>query len=117
MVFRPARWQRMAFSLEILVQLLEAICPFNTTARKVSGRGLSTPKAFSALCYKTVAIDIYLNNHCSILREELGRAVTTKNKHENVASLSYLRVFDRIQSQEIQTQKTHLNEIMFRQES
>lgn len=79
MVFRPARWQRMALSLEILVQLLEAICLFSTTARKVSGRELSTPKTCSALCCNTMTIGIYLKNYCSILKEEPGRAVTTEN--------------------------------------
>lgn len=87
-VSRPARWQQMALSLEILVQLLEAICLFDTTAWKVSGKGLSTPEACSALCFNIGTIDTYLKNHFSILREEPGRVVTAKNRYKNVASLS-----------------------------
>jgi len=104
----------MALCLEILVQLREAICLFSTTARKVSGRGLSTLKAYSHPCCNTLTIDINLKNHCSLLREEPGRAVTTKTRH----SFPVLtKGFDRIQSREIQTHKTDLNEITFQQES
>lgn len=86
MVCRPARWQQMALSLEILVQLWEAICLFNTTARKV--RTLSTLQAYPVLCCSSETIDIYLKNHCSILREETGIVVITQNRHKNVDALS-----------------------------
>lgn len=88
MVSKPARWQQTALSLEILVQLWGTICLFNTTARKVRGRGLSTPKLCPVLCSNTENTDIYLKNHCSILREEARIVVTTKNRYKNIDSLS-----------------------------
>lgn len=78
----------MALSLETLAQLWEAICLFNTTARKVRGIGMPTQEACPVLCCNTETTDSYLKNHRSILREETGIVVVTENRHKNIDSLS-----------------------------
>lgn len=88
MVFRPARWQQMELSLETLAQLQEAICLFNTTVRKVSGRGLSAPKACSALCCNIVNILFILKSLFHPRRRIWKSGYHSKYwRHKNVAFL------------------------------